>query len=89
MSFDVDGATYYSKAEVAEAVGISRQTLYRWIDEGKVPAPGHRRHRDGRLFYSQAGLEVVRSFANHVVPVDTTQPNQLRLFSGHDSGDPR
>ena len=33
---------YLSTREVAEVLGISRQTLYNWLKEGKIPGP--RRH---------------------------------------------
>ena len=33
---------YLSTREVAEVLGISRQTLYNWLKEGRIPDP--RRH---------------------------------------------
>lgn len=81
MSVEVNGIRYFSKAEVAEIISVSRQTLYRWIDEGKIPAPRHERRRDGRLLYSQADLDEIQSFANDVEPVDQSSPDQMRLFS--------
>lgn len=31
--------TYMSTREVAHLLGISRQTLYNWLKEGKIPEP--------------------------------------------------
>lgn len=49
--------------EAAEAVGVSRQTLYRWIQLGKVPCPKVRRCRDGSQVLGEAEVEEIRRFA--------------------------
>lgn len=77
MGFEVDGNNYYSMVEMAKAAGVTRQTLYRWIEEGKVNGPGYERRRDGRRFFSKAEREAVLAFALGVEPVG--DPNQLNL----------
>lgn len=67
MTIDVDGCRYYSPREVMEMVGISRQTLWRWRRQGKIP-PGHR-FRDRRLVFSVGELETIQRFVNRIEPV--------------------
>jgi predicted site-specific integrase-resolvase len=50
MSVSVDGQSYYRTAEVCRMVGISRNTLFRWIKEGIIIEPARRDWRGWRLF---------------------------------------
>lgn len=59
---------YYAAADVARAVGVSRQTLWRWRSEGKVPS-GYR-FRNGQVVFSEADFAAVRDFATRLIPVD-------------------
>jgi excisionase family DNA binding protein len=58
----VDAKTY-TTAEVAEKVGVSRQTLYSWIDGGKINAPKPIKlgQRSMRL-WTKTDIERVRKF---------------------------
>jgi excisionase family DNA binding protein len=80
MAVVIEGQRYFSKSEVAEMVGISRPTLYRWIDEGKVPHPGYERKRDRRFFYSEAEAKAVQEFAHQMDRVESDSRDQLPLF---------
>jgi len=57
MATVIDGARFYSLQEVADQVSISRQTLWRWRQEGRVPK-GHR-HRGRQVLFSERELELV------------------------------
>jgi len=57
MAIIIDGARFYSLQEVAVLVSISRQTLWRWRQEGRVPK-GHR-HRGRQVLFSERELELV------------------------------
>lgn len=85
MGFELDGIRYYSVAEVAQAVGVTRRTLYRWIEQSKVNGPGYERQRDKRRFFSLAELNEVAEFANRLEPVDES-PEQLKLFNRTNAG---
>lgn len=71
---------YLTAAEVARALGVSRQTLWRWRQDGKIP-PGHR-YRDRQVVFSEAEFEVVRQYANRIEPIEAGTGQQLRLFNG-------
>jgi len=79
MPVEVDGIEYFSFAEVTAVAGISRQTLYRWMNEGKVPTPKFRRSRDNRPLFTASEVEAVRAFAGKVEPV-CDDASQLSLF---------
>jgi excisionase family DNA binding protein len=53
----------YTTDEAAKKIGISRQTLYTWIDAGKIEAPKqiHLGKRSMRL-WTKADIELVRNF---------------------------
>jgi len=80
MPVEIDGLEYFTLAEVTALAAISRQTLYRWINEGKVPGPKFRRRRDNRPFFTLAEVDTVRAFAGDVQSVDDSDPAQLNLF---------
>lgn len=52
--------------EAADAIGVSRQTIYRWIRTGKVPRPTLRRCRDGSQVFSAADVGRILEFATGV-----------------------
>ena len=70
MPLKIEGTTYYTAAEVARAVGVSRQTLWRWRHAGRVP-PG-RRYREQQILFTDDELEVIRQYANRLEPATST-----------------
>ena len=50
MPVTIDGQTYYRTAEVYRMVGISRNTLYRWLQFGVLGECERRDRRGWRLF---------------------------------------
>ena len=82
MPVEVDGVTYYSASDVAQEVGISRQSLWRWRQEGKVPSG--RKYRDRQILFTAAEIEQIRDYANRLEPAGPATSQQLRLFNnGH------
>ncbi|HEV7590421.1 MAG TPA: helix-turn-helix domain-containing protein [Longimicrobium sp.] len=80
MPIDIDGVGFFSANEMAEACGVSRQTLWRWRRQGVVPQG--RRFRDRQLLFTQSELEQVQDYANRVEPIDLSAREQLKLFNG-------
>lgn len=78
MSTKIDGVTYFSAAEVTQELGISRQTLWRWRQEGKIPV-GHR-YRDRKLLFTAHEVEAIRRFANRIEPIEQPDVDQPGLF---------
>jgi predicted DNA-binding transcriptional regulator AlpA len=77
MPVELKNRRYFSVNEVLVDTGVSRQTLWRWRQDGKVPA-GHR-FRDRQLLFDEEDLDAIRSYASHVEPVQSAG-RQLRLF---------
>ena len=78
MSVIIDDVRYYSASEVMRELGITRQTLWRWRQEGKVPS-GHR-YRNRQVLFSADDLEIVRKHANRIEPIALANSNHLELF---------
>lgn len=50
MPVNINGRTYYRTAEVYRMIGISRNTLYRWLERGVLGQDELRDRRGWRLF---------------------------------------
>ncbi|MFP3879463.1 MAG: MerR family transcriptional regulator [Dehalococcoidia bacterium] len=64
MPVVVNEQTYYRTAEVCRLVGVSRNTLFRWIREGVFCDAEYRDWRGWRLF-TAAQMEVIRAKVSH------------------------
>ena len=79
INVEIHGVKYFSSSEIMKEIGVSRQTLWRWRQEGKIPL-GHR-FRDGRILFTSDEIESIRQFANRIDTIDLTSSNQLSLFN--------
>ena len=59
----MDGQTYYRTAEVCRMVGISRNTLFRWLKEGIFSEVEYRDWRGWRLF-TEAQIDRMKATTN-------------------------
>jgi predicted site-specific integrase-resolvase len=66
MPVTINNQTYYRTAEVCRMVGISRNTLFRWLREGSVTVVEHRDYRGWRLF-TQAQVDSMKEKTSRVV----------------------
>lgn len=65
MTATFNSIEYYRTQEVADELGISKQTLLRWITEGKVADAGKRDRNNWRLF-SERDMERIKEWMNKV-----------------------
>ena len=79
MPLEIEGETYLSAGDVAEDVGISRQTLWRWQQDQKVPAG--QRFRGKMLVFTEGEVEEIREYANRLEPAGPSPGRQVPLFS--------
>ena len=77
---EINGINYLLLAELASRLKGSRQTLWRWRQQGKIPG-GHR-YRDRQVVFSPDEVEAIREFANRIEPIGSADSSQLRLFNG-------
>ncbi|OZC01283.1 helix-turn-helix transcriptional regulator [Rubricoccus marinus] len=76
----VHDTTFLTASMVADLVGISRQSLWRWKKAGLVPAG--RRYRGRELFYTRDEVEAIYAHAHSLEPEDAAaHVDQLDLFS--------
>ena len=68
MPVVINEKTYYRTAEVCRRIGISRNTLFRWLKEGAISDVEYRDWRGWRLF-TAAQLETIKAKTNHVTAI--------------------
>lgn len=65
MPVEIRGQTYYRTAEVCRMVGISRNTLFRWLKDGILSQPELRDRREWRLF-TEVQIKALKQEANRI-----------------------
>ena len=65
MPVVINEETYCRKAEVCRKIGISKNTLFRWLKEGIFSDV---EYRDWR-FFTAAQKETIRTKTNHVAAI--------------------
>jgi len=69
MPVVINDETYYRTAEVCRMIGISRNTLFRWLKEGIIADVEYRDWRGWRLF-TPAQLETIRTKTSYVMAIN-------------------
>ena len=74
MPVIINDQTYYRTAEVCRMVGISRNTLFRWLKEDIFSEPEHRDRRGWRLF-TEGQIDRLKAEANQInIKVTNLEP---------------
>jgi predicted DNA-binding transcriptional regulator AlpA len=81
MSVEIDGIKYLTATELLEIVNVARQTLWRWRQEGKIPA-GHR-YRGRLVVFNPQEVLAIQEYANRIEPIDNSESRQLNLFNSN------
>ena len=68
MSIRIGGQTFYTNNEVSRDLGVSRQTLWRWRDKGKIPVGV--RYRTRQVLFTEEEVATIRDYANHLEPIE-------------------
>ena len=66
MPVSINGRTYYRTIEVCRTVGISRNTLFRWLDGGIGSEPEYRDWRGWRLI-TEAQVAQMKARAEQLI----------------------
>jgi hypothetical protein len=74
MPKEIDSSEYWSASELIRELHVSRQTLWRWRRQRRIPVG--RRFRDGQVLFTAAEADCVRHYANKVEPVATVSVNR-------------
>ncbi len=78
MTITVDGIEYATATELLDELKISRQTLWRWRQQGKTPLG--RLYRSNKLVFTREEATAIRDYANRLEPALVENHDQLRLF---------
>ena len=76
MPVTIKGQTYYRTSEVYTMVGISRTTLYRWVQNGILGPTEYRDKRGWRLF-TKDDVDRLSAEAEEVISIN-------RLVAGNE-----
>ena len=74
MTVMIDGQTYYRTAEVFRKIGISRNTLYRWLQKDILDGIEHRDSRGWRLF-TRDDIDRLNKEINRISRIDRKAEN--------------
>ena len=69
MPVTIDGQTYYRTAEVYRMLGITRNTLYRWLHKGILGETELRDSRGWRLFTNYE-IDKLSAAINRVIEIE-------------------
>ena len=72
----INGQTYYRTAEVFRMIGISRNTLYRWLRKDILRGIEHRDSRGWRLF-TQDDIDELNNAINYVTRSERKVPREI------------
>jgi hypothetical protein len=76
----IEGVTYLSATDIQRELGVTRQTLWRWRKERKIPLG--RRYRNKQVVFTQQEVEAIREYSNRLEPVEVGRTSQLKLTFG-------
>ncbi len=76
MPVTIDGQTYYRTAEVYRMLGVSRNTLYRWLHKGILGETELRDSRGWRLF-TRDEINKLSTAINRVIKVDRHMTSKM------------
>jgi cysteine desulfurase len=77
MPSEIDGSIFYTSTDVAEACGVSRQTIWRWRQYGLIPAG--RTRRTGSVVFTHSELEYIRAHVGQLDSRDFTPVTEVYL----------
>jgi predicted DNA-binding transcriptional regulator AlpA len=79
MPIEIEGVRYLTRTELLDELAVTRQTLWRWQREGKIPTG--QRYRGRLVVFGPGEVEVIREFANRLEPIVGGGAAQLPLFT--------
>lgn len=68
----IEGVPYFTAGEVARAAAVTRQTLWRWRRDRKIPAG--KKYRDKQVVFTREEVERIREYAHRLEPLEARGP---------------
>ena len=85
MPISIDDVRYLTATELLDEVDVTRQTLWRWRREGKVPA-GHR-YRNRQVVFTQEEVDMIRGYANRIEDIESPGGHEKKGYRGRIDGE--
>jgi predicted DNA-binding transcriptional regulator AlpA len=81
-TMQIDGTIYLSVGSVAERVGVSRTTLWRWRHESKIPKG--QRYRGRQVVFTEDEARAIHEYAHRLEPAvpNRTKPRNDSADNG-------
>ena len=84
MPTKIKGHQYWTVSEIADELGVSRQTLWRWRKADEIPQGC--KARGNRVVFSLDEVVAIRAFAERVEPIAPPEDDiQRSLFHAETS----
>lgn len=82
MPVEIQGSKYFTNSEVSAELGVSRQTLWRWREKGRIPTG--LRYRTRQVLFTLDEVDAIKLYANHLEPIElgSGSVKQHGLFRG-------
>jgi len=71
MPIEIEGAEYFTAADIQRELAIVRQTLWRWRRAGVVPQG--LRYRNKTIVFTRAEMEAIRAHSNRLEPAGSSK----------------
>ena len=79
MAIKISGLVYYTASDIAAQLDVSRQTLWRWRQDGKIP-PGHK-YRNRHVIFTPDEVKQIEQFAHRIDPIEPSDDSHPDLFA--------
>ena len=79
MPLIINDISYLTTTDILENLDITRQTLWRWRQEGKIPS-GHR-FRGRQVLFTPNEVEEIQEYATRIEPIEHPERKQIGLFN--------
>ena len=70
---------YFTAADIQREIGVVRQTLWRWRKAEKIPQG--RLYRGRQVVFTTQEVEAIREYANRLEPAESSDSDQMKLFT--------
>ena len=83
MAINIKGVTYYSVTDIHQDLDVTRQTLWRWRKDGKIPQG--LRYRGHQIVFTKQEAEAIREYANRLEPAELSNSDKVKVLSANSS----
>lgn len=81
MHGQISGISYLRTTKLLDTVDVTRQTIWRWRQDGKIPT-GHL-FRGRQVVFSPDEVAAIEAYGDRIDPIDSAEAAQLSLFNGN------